>query len=181
MSTGPYQPHWLFIGALHHQALRTYPSWISHHCHDAVTNHCEHSRTTKELPQDLTRTPCTLLHPLHDETFAERAETALRRLSTALERLEILVDALSVALISSAVSVRIGNLMELVLLSNAKKMIWNFACLVSACKIVGSRWWFLFTGVDSFGVESVVRTDWLLAMVETMTEGGGGCECHLRL
>ncbi len=55
-------------------------------------------------------------------------ETTSRRLLMALERLEIWVDALSVTLISSAVSMRIGGLMELVLLSNAVKMIQNFAC-----------------------------------------------------
>ncbi len=53
-------------------------------------------------------------------------------------------------------------------------MIWNFALQVSDCKIVGSRWWFLFTGVVSFGVESIVKTDWLSAMAETMTEEAVG-------
>ncbi len=107
-------------------------------------------------------------------TKSRLEETTSRRLSMALERLEIWVDVLSMALISFAVSMRIGGLMELVLSSNAAKMIRNFACRVSNCKIVGSRWWFLFTGVVSFGVESVVRTDWLLAMVETMTEEAMG-------
>ncbi len=49
----------------------------------------------------------------------------------ALERLEMQVVVLSVALISSVVSMRIGCLMELVLLLNAVKMIQNLAQQVS--------------------------------------------------
>ncbi len=45
----------------------------------------------------------------------------------ALERLEMQVVALSVALISSTVSVRIGGLMWPVVLLRVAKMIWNLA------------------------------------------------------
>ncbi len=76
-----------------------------------------------------------------------------------LERLEIQVVALSVALISSTVSVRMGGLMELVVSLNAAKMIQNLAHQLSNCKMVGSCCWFFFTGDVSFGVESVLRTD----------------------
>ncbi len=86
-----------------------------------------------------------------------------------LERLEIQVVALSMALIYSAVSVRIGGLMELVLSLHAAKMIQNLACRVFDCKMAGSCCGLFLTGVVSFGVESNVRTDWLLAMVETTT------------
>ncbi len=86
-----------------------------------------------------------------------------------LARLEIQLVALSMALIASAVSVRIGGLMELVLSSNATKMIWNLACLISDCKMAGSHCGLFLTGVVSFGEESNVRTDWLLAMTETTT------------
>ncbi len=54
-----------------------------------------------------------------------------------LERLEIGVVALSVAVISSAVSMRSGGLMNPVALSNAMKMIRNWAWWVSACEAAG--------------------------------------------
>ncbi len=74
------------------------------------------------------------------------------------------------ALISSTVFVRIGGLMELVVSLNAAKLIRNLACQVSNCKIVGNCCWLFFTVVVSLGVESIVRTDWLLAMAETVTD-----------
>ncbi len=77
----------------------------------------------------------------------------------ALERLEIQVDALSVALISSAVSVRVGGVIDLVEPSNAAKMIPNSVRRVSDCEMVRSWCWFHSTEVVSLGVESVVTTD----------------------
>ncbi len=87
----------------------------------------------------------------------------------ALERLEIQVDAMSVALISSAVSMRIGGVIDLVVPSNAAKLIQNSARQVSECKMIGGLCWFCLIGVVSLGVESVVRTDWLSAMAEIRT------------
>ncbi len=101
-------------------------------------------------------------------------ENMSRRLSMALERLEIQVAVLSLAVISSVVSMRISGLMGPVALSNAAKIFWNQAWWVSACEVVGDQWGLLFVGVGSFGVESDVRTDWLSAMVETTTNEAVG-------
>ncbi len=66
-------------------------------------------------------------------------ETISRRLLMALECLEMQVVVLSVALISSAVSVRIGGLMWPVVLSRVAKMIWNLAQQVSNNSMAGGR------------------------------------------
>ncbi len=52
----------------------------------------------------------------------------------ALERLVILIVVLSMALISSTESMRIGGLIDPVALSNVAKMIQNLALRVSACE-----------------------------------------------
>ncbi len=52
--------------------------------------------------------------------------------------------ALSIALISSAVSVRIGGLINLVASSKAANMIPNLAQQVSACETAGVLVWALF-------------------------------------
>ncbi len=72
--------------------------------------------------------------------------TMSRRLSMALERLEIQVVALSIALISSTVSVRIGGLMDPVALLKAAKMIQSLAWCISNCKAAR------FNGDSSFPV-----------------------------
>ncbi len=72
----------------------------------------------------------------------------------ALERLEIQVVALSMALISSAVSVRIGGLMDPVAYLKAVKMIQNWVWQVSDCKAAGVQSGLLFAGVGLFGEES---------------------------
>ncbi len=75
----------------------------------------------------------------------------------------------SMVLISSTVSVRIVGLMELVVLSNAAKMIWNLAHWESDCKMDGSNCGLFLTGDVLFGVESNVRTHSLSAIAETIT------------
>ncbi len=50
-----------------------------------------------------------------------------RSLLIALERFEMQVVVLSVAVISSALSMRIGGVIDPVALSNAAKIIWNLA------------------------------------------------------
>ncbi len=64
-------------------------------------------------------------------------ETMSRRLSIALERFEIQVVALSMATISSTVSLRIGIVIDPVASLNAANMIWNLAKWVYACKVAG--------------------------------------------
>ncbi len=66
-------------------------------------------------------------------------ETILRGLFVNVERLEMRVVALSVALISSAVSMRIGGLMWPVVSLKVAKMIWNLAWQVSDTKM--ARGW----------------------------------------
>ncbi len=88
----------------------------------------------------------------------------------ALERLEMQVVALSVALISFAVSMRIGGLMWPVVLSKAVKMILNLAQQVSDAKMAGGCGRFCLTGVVSLGMESVVSMEWLWTIAKTTTD-----------
>ncbi len=104
------------------------------------------------------------------EIKSRSEENMSRRLLIALERVEMQVVVLSVALISSTVSMRIGGLMWSAVLSKDAKMILNLAQQVSDAKMAGSRVGLCLTGIVSLGMESAVSTDWLLAIAETTTD-----------
>jgi len=108
------------------------------------------------------------------EMKSRSVETMSKRFSIALDKCEIRVDALSVAAISSAVSVRMGSLMRSVVASKVENMILNCARRVSAWEAADGRGGVAFVGVVVHGPESEVRTDWLSGMdVITTNEAAG--------
>ncbi len=160
-------------------------SWVSPHLwmggiRDRTLNSVLSFASANDLVSCVWNSPCTsspllsVLRLLGNWTVCEikscSEETMSMRLLMVLERVEMQVVALSMALISSALSVRTGSLMWLVVLSKAAKMILNLAWQVSDAEMAGGCVGLCLTGVVSLGMESVVSTDWLSANAETTTD-----------